>query len=113
MGDYAQALRALDAAAALTGGVAAGGVGAAARGVAPRGPGRPHGGLGAAPLFPRTGDNNMTAFVRERTTYPAPGSPDSPIEVAAQYGNFIGGALVPPIDRLLSRNRPPGTGKLS
>jgi hypothetical protein len=27
-----------------------------------------------------------------------PGSPASPITAAAQYGNFIGGALVGPVD---------------
>ena len=40
----------------------------------------------------------MTAILRERTTFPAPGSPDSPITVAAQYGNFIAGAFVGPVD---------------
>ena len=54
----------------------------------------------------------MTATLQVRTTYPAPGSPDSPIEVAAQYGNFIGGAFVAPVDGKYRENRTPVTGEV-
>ena len=54
----------------------------------------------------------MTAILRERTTYPAPGSPDSPITVAARYGNFIGGVFVAPVDGRYRENRTPVTGEL-
>ena len=53
----------------------------------------------------------MTAILRERTTYPAPGSPDSPITVAAQYGNFIGGAFVAPVDGNTARTARPSQAK--
>jgi aldehyde dehydrogenase len=54
----------------------------------------------------------MAATLRERTVYPAPGSPDSPIEVVAQYGNFIGGAFVAPVDGIYRENRTPVTGEV-
>ena len=54
----------------------------------------------------------MTATMRERATYPAPGSPDSPIGVAAQYGNFIGGAFVAPVAGSYRENRTPVTGEV-
>ncbi len=54
----------------------------------------------------------MTATLQVRTTYPAPGSPDSPIEVASQYGNFIGGAFVAPVDGNYRENRTPVTGEV-
>lgn len=31
------------------------------------------------------------------TTYPAPGSADSPIEVKSRYDHYIGGEWVPPV----------------
>ena len=49
----------------------------------------------------------MAATLQVRITHPAPGSPDSPIEVAAQYGNFIGGAFVAPVDGKYRENRTP------
>ena len=54
----------------------------------------------------------MTAILRERTTYPAPGSLDSPIAVATRYGNYIGGAFVAPVDGAYRENRTPVTGEV-
>ena len=47
----------------------------------------------------------MTATLSERTTYPAPGSPDSPVAVAERYGNFIGGEFVEPVEGRYRENR--------
>jgi aldehyde dehydrogenase len=54
----------------------------------------------------------MAATLQVRATYSAHGSPDSPIEVAAQYGNFIGGAFVAPVDGKYRQNRTPVTGEV-
>ena len=48
--------------------------------------------------IPGTGEKNHGRNPASPHHLPAPGSPDSPIEVAAQYGNFIGGAWVAPVD---------------
>ncbi|MGI5129942.1 acetaldehyde dehydrogenase ExaC [Pseudonocardia sp. CA-107938] len=44
------------------------------------------------------------------TVYPAPGTTDSPIQVAPRYGNYIGGAWVPPSNGQYFANVSPVTG---
>jgi len=47
----------------------------------------------------------------ERTTYAAPGRPDSPVSLNERYENFIGGHWVPPVQGAYSENRTPATGE--
>ncbi|MEA2194982.1 MAG: aldehyde dehydrogenase [Solirubrobacteraceae bacterium] len=54
----------------------------------------------------------MATTTQQRTTYPAPGDPDSPVIVAERYGNFIGGEFVEPIDGRYRDNLTPVTGAL-
>jgi len=46
----------------------------------------------------------------ERTTYAAPGSPDSLVELAERYDNFIGGEFVAPSNGSYRENVTPSTG---
>ncbi len=50
------------------------------------------------------------AILEKAATYPAPGSPDSPVEVKDRYENFIGGHWVPPVQGRYDENRSPVTG---
>ena len=52
----------------------------------------------------------MTAIVQQLQTLPEPGSPESLVSVEAQYGNFIGGAFVAPVEGCYRANRTPVTG---
>ncbi len=54
----------------------------------------------------------MTTTVHPPTIYPAPGDPDSPVLVSERYGNFIGGAFIPPVKGDYRENRTPVTGEL-
>jgi len=47
----------------------------------------------------------------EKTTYAAPGRPDSPVSLNERYENFIGGHWVPPVQGAYSENRTPATGE--
>ena len=47
----------------------------------------------------------------ERTTYPAPGTFDSPVELKSRYENFIGGQWVAPVSGEYSENLTPATGE--
>ncbi|HEX5800751.1 MAG TPA: aldehyde dehydrogenase family protein [Gaiellaceae bacterium] len=47
----------------------------------------------------------------ERTTYPAPGAFDSPVELKSRYENFIGGQWVAPVSGEYSENLTPATGE--
>ena len=47
----------------------------------------------------------------ERTTYPAPGTFDSPVELKSRYENFIGGRWVAPVSGEYSENLTPATGE--
>jgi aldehyde dehydrogenase len=47
----------------------------------------------------------------ELTQYPAPGHPDSPVELEERYDNFIGGAWVAPTTGEYRQNVTPSTGK--
>ena len=47
----------------------------------------------------------------ERTTYAAPGSFDSPVELKSRYENFIGGRWVAPVGGEYSENLTPATGE--
>ena len=47
----------------------------------------------------------------ERTTYPAPGAFDSPVELKSRYENFIGGQWVAPVGGEYSENLTPATGE--
>ncbi len=51
------------------------------------------------------------ATINEQQTYPAPGEPGSPVEVAARYDNFIGGEWRAPVQGAYSENKSPVTGK--
>ncbi|WP_210490932.1 aldehyde dehydrogenase family protein [Patulibacter sp. SYSU D01012] len=48
----------------------------------------------------------------ERTAFAAPGTPGSPVTVRERYGNYIGGAFVPPVDGRYRANRTPVTGEV-
>jgi aldehyde dehydrogenase len=47
----------------------------------------------------------------EPTTYPAPGTPGSPVELEERYDNFIGGAWVAPTTGAYRANVTPSTGQ--
>ncbi len=50
------------------------------------------------------------ATAEKSTTYAAPGTADSPVEVDDRYGNFIGGEFVPPGNGQYRENLSPVTG---
>ena len=52
----------------------------------------------------------MATIEQTRTTYAAPGSPGSTVELKPRYDNFIGGHWVAPIDGAYSENKTPVTG---
>jgi aldehyde dehydrogenase len=54
----------------------------------------------------------MATTVDPATAYPVPGTPGSPVAVAERYGNYIGGAFVPPIAGRYRENRTPVTGEV-
>ncbi len=47
----------------------------------------------------------------EKTTYVAPGLPESPVTLKERYENFIGGHWVAPVKGLYAENRTPATGE--
>src|SRR5579871_2267129 len=51
------------------------------------------------------------AIATERTTYAAPGTPGSPVELQDRYDNYIGGEWRPPVKGGYSKNVTPATGK--
>ncbi|MDO9410872.1 aldehyde dehydrogenase family protein [Patulibacter sp.] len=54
----------------------------------------------------------MATTLKTPTAFPEPGSADSPVTVLPQYGNFIGGAFVPPVEGRYRDNRTPVTGEV-
>src|SRR3954470_2443366 len=52
----------------------------------------------------------MCSWRYPMTVYPVPGSADSPIQVASRYGNYIGGAWLPPSNGEYFANVSPVTG---
>ncbi len=54
----------------------------------------------------------MATVEQPSTTFPAPGTPGSPVTVAERYGNFIGGAFVAPAAGRYRANHTPVTGEL-
>jgi aldehyde dehydrogenase len=51
------------------------------------------------------------AIATERTTYAAPGTPGSPVELQDRYDNYIGGEWVPPTTGEYRENLTPATGR--
>ncbi len=51
------------------------------------------------------------ATLERTTTYPAPGTYGSPVELKPRYENFIGGHWVAPINGEYSENVTPATGE--
>jgi aldehyde dehydrogenase len=51
------------------------------------------------------------ATVEKAVTYAAPGRPDSLVDLAERYENFIGGHWVPPVEGEYTENRTPATGE--
>jgi hypothetical protein len=51
------------------------------------------------------------ATTEQSTTFPAPGSPGSPVETKDRYENFIGGHWVAPVDGEYRDNLSPATGQ--
>ncbi len=41
--------------------------------------------------------------LEKRTTYAAPGEPESPVELKARYENFIGGEWIAPVEGSIRR----------
>ncbi|HZQ64422.1 MAG TPA: aldehyde dehydrogenase family protein [Gaiellaceae bacterium] len=50
--------------------------------------------------------------LEERTTYAAPGEPESPVELKARYENVIGGEWIAPVEGEYSSNVTPATGEV-
>jgi aldehyde dehydrogenase len=53
----------------------------------------------------------MATIEKSTTTYAAPGSPGSPVDLKPRYDNFIGGHWVAPISGEYSENKTPVTGE--
>jgi aldehyde dehydrogenase len=67
--------------------------------------------LGAAAIRSRHEGERHMAIAEKQSTYEAPGRPGSPVQLDANYDNFIGGDWLPPTAGAYRENLTPATGR--